>query len=99
MIASFCPFDDLFVLGLAQDDEEIPREMSYAFSQNNRGRQRVAAFPEPGSFDYYREMDEAQAWCREQFGEPGERWAVSASGAFLCFRDQWDATAFRIRWG
>lgn len=36
-------------------------------------------------------------WCLDQFGETGPRWYPAVNG-YYCFRNENDASAFRIRW-
>lgn len=56
--------------------------------------------------DYTGETDprwhEAMQWCREQFGSPGgDRWCGLISdvvSCYICFKDEDDALAFRLRW-
>lgn len=40
---------------------------------------------------------EAERWCFDQFGTEPERWMSDLAGRIL-FRDQSDATAFKVRW-
>lgn len=58
-------------------------------------------FIQLGSTDRWEEeWQEAIAWCRDQFGGDGRyrRWFICRGQLFLCFNDEADATAFRLRW-
>lgn len=41
-------------------------------------------------------LDEIEAWCVDQFGDSGTRFIMI--GLIYLFRDEIDATAFRLRW-
>lgn len=45
-------------------------------------------------------FSEVDAWCRERFGYPPERWHVSSSvtSITVVFREVNDAFEFRMRW-
>ncbi len=51
---------------------------------------RAAGYPTVNHGDFIR----AEAWCREQFGDDG----FLRFGDTFVFKDEADATAFRMRW-
>ncbi|RYD67455.1 MAG: hypothetical protein EOP83_02765 [Verrucomicrobiaceae bacterium] len=75
---------------------------------NPRDRDPRAVLQYPYAF-YYHHLDVGRdaimAWCVEQFGEPGSRYAEARFGSdmgpnlrYIFLRDQPDAFAFKMRW-
>jgi len=54
----------------------------------------VAAFSIP-SIDQIREM---KSWCREIYGEPGDRWQDQIIHGEVLFDDRQDLALFVLRW-
>lgn len=54
----------------------------------------VAAFPTPK----IEQIHEMKAWCRESYGEPGERWLDQIIHGEVLFADRQDLTLFVLRW-
>ncbi len=55
----------------------------------------VAAFSTP-SIDQISEMKE---WCRDSYGDPGERWQDQIIHGEVLFADRKDLVLFVLRWG
>jgi hypothetical protein len=78
------------------EDRFYPYRHGFTIYQVDRTNVGAARITNQSSWETH--IQAITEWCFEQFGETGERWALTHGRGYYWFERDEDAAAFKLRW-